>query len=89
MGKCPLNKEEGLELAVGITDHIIAFAHRQKGLEPGTPFMLANIMEMVSEFSEPTTSHLAFITTLVNKGTNIVSIMQPPFQYIFVRNFVF
>ena len=43
-----------------------------KGATARHPLMLVNIMEIVSEFSDPTTSHLAFITTLVNQGTSIV-----------------
>jgi len=41
-------------------------------LHPATPFTLADVMEMVVEFSKPRTSHPAITATPVNHGFDFV-----------------
>jgi hypothetical protein len=67
-----LYDEDCSKLPAGIADQIIASARMQKKLQPATPFMLADAMEMVGEFFEHTTSHPAITATLVNHGANFV-----------------
>jgi len=72
MREDPLSLKYCFKLPTGITDQIIASAPRQKMLQPGTPSTLADTMEMVSEFSEHTTSHPAITAMPVNYGANFV-----------------
>ncbi|KAF8243184.1 hypothetical protein K440DRAFT_669837 [Wilcoxina mikolae CBS 423.85] len=64
----PLYDEYCAKLPSGIADQIIASARMQKKLQPGTPFTLADAMEMVAEFSEHTTSDPATPATPVHHG---------------------
>jgi hypothetical protein len=66
----PLYDEYCSKLPAGIAEQIIASARMQKKLQPGTPFTLADAMEMVGEFSERTTSHPAIPTTPVHHGAS-------------------
>ena len=59
-------------LPAGISYQIITSAPIQKKLQPATPFMLADAMELVGEFAERTTSHPAITATPVNHGANFV-----------------
>jgi hypothetical protein len=51
------------KLATGIADQTIASARMQKTLQPETPVMLANAMEVVGVFSERTTLHPTITAT--------------------------
>ncbi|KAF8241217.1 hypothetical protein K440DRAFT_666039 [Wilcoxina mikolae CBS 423.85] len=66
----PLYDEYCAKLPSCIADQIIASARMQKKLQPGTPFTLADAMEMVGEFSERTTSHRATPATPVYHGAS-------------------
>ncbi|KAF8251310.1 hypothetical protein K440DRAFT_637855 [Wilcoxina mikolae CBS 423.85] len=65
-----LHDEYCTKLPWSITDQIIASVRMQKKLQPGTPFTLADAMEMVGEFSERTTSHPAIPATPVYYGAS-------------------
>jgi len=68
----PVYDEYCSKLPARIAAQIIASARMQKTLQPATPFTLADIMEMVGEFSERTTSHPAITATPVNHGANFI-----------------
>jgi len=66
----PLYDESCSKLPAQIANLIISSAGMQKKLQPGTPWALADAMEMVGGFCQCTTSRLAITATPVNHDTN-------------------
>ena len=68
----PLYDKYCSKLPVGMADQIITSARMEHKLEPGTPLIVANPMEIVCDISGHATSHPAIMAMPVSPGVNIV-----------------